>query len=391
MNSLALVLAAAGSSTRMGLGKKKEYLKMSGGTVLSCAARIFLQTADFSTIVITIPKNGQKEAEKALFADLEIKALLKNKNLLFIEGGKTRQESIYKAISAIKEKESIVLIHDAARPFISKEIIQDVIKAAKTYGAAAPGITPIDTQKELNFDGTIKTHLVRKNLCAIQTPQAFLLSPLLKCHQKANEKQIEFTDDTQIWDSFPEFTNSKKVYVVKGNSENKKITFIHDIPEENKMIRVGIGTDLHCLVEGRKFYLGGVEIPSAKGEYGHSDADVLLHAISDALLGAASLGDIGSYFPPDEKKWKDADSKKLLKIIWNDILKHGWKLNNLDCVVETETPKLLPWRQKIIDSIASILGVSNETIFVKAKTNEKQDSVGSGNAIKAYCVCLLEK
>lgn len=390
MKSLSLVLAAAGSSTRMGLGKKKEYLEMAGGTVLSCAARIFLEAADFSTIVIAIPKDGKEDAEKALFADLKVKELLAGKKLKFIEGGNTRQASVYKAIESIPEKDSIVLIHDAARPFVSKEIIQGVIKAAEKHGAAAPGIPPVDTQKELSADGTIKRHLVRKNLCAIQTPQAFELPLLLRCHEKAAETDFEYTDDTEIWDSYPEITGNKKVFVVEGSKDNKKITFVQDIPGKNIMTKIGIGTDLHRLKEGRKFYLGGIEIPSEKGEDGHSDGDVLLHAISDALLGAAGLGDIGSYFPPEDPEWKDADSKDLLKKIWSDIRNAGWQLNNLDCVVETEKPKFLPWREKVIESIAKVLEVTKEQVFVKAKTNEKQDSVGAGNAIKAYCVCLLE-
>ncbi|WP_407400377.1 2-C-methyl-D-erythritol 2,4-cyclodiphosphate synthase [Treponema sp.] len=391
MKSLSLVLAAAGSSTRVGLGKKKEYLEMKGGTVLSCAARIFLETADFSTVVIAIPKDGKEDAEKALFSDPRLHELLEHKNLFFVEGGSTRQSSVFKAIKAIPEKNSIVLIHDAARPFVSEETIKKVIAAAERYGASVPAIAPVDTQKEISPDGTIKRHLVRKNLCAVQTPQAFILAPLLLCHEKAAEEDMEFTDDTEIWDNYPEVTDGKKVFVVEGSKDNKKITFIQDIPMKHLMTKIGIGTDLHRLVEGRKFYLGGIEIPSEKGEDGHSDGDVLLHAISDALLGASGLGDIGSYFPPDEPQWKDADSKELLRKIWKDISNEGWRLNNLDCVVETEKPKLLPWREKIIESIANVLEVSNHQVFVKAKTNEKQDSVGEGNAIKAYCVCLLER
>lgn len=157
------------------------------------------------------------------------------------------------------------------------------------------------------------------------------------------------------------------------------------------LIKVGFGTDLHKLVSGRKFLLGGVELPFEKGEYGHSDGDVLLHAISDALLGASGLGDIGSYFPPEDIKWKDADSKELLKKIWNDIKSKGWSLNNLDCVVEVERPKFLPYRQKVISSIAQILEVKEEQVFVKAKTNEGFAPTGTGEAVKAYCTCLLIK
>lgn len=157
------------------------------------------------------------------------------------------------------------------------------------------------------------------------------------------------------------------------------------------MIRVGLGYDLHRLVEGRKLIIGGVDFPFEKGEDGHSDGDVLLHAVTDAILGASGLGDIGSYFPPEDPKWKNADSAKLLQAAWKDVLDEGWKLENLDCVVKLEKPKFLPKRQEVISSIAKILGVENERVFVKAKTGEKLPPVGTGDAIEAYVVCLLNK
>ena len=157
------------------------------------------------------------------------------------------------------------------------------------------------------------------------------------------------------------------------------------------MIHTGLGYDLHPLVEGRKLVLGGIEIPFNKGEAGHSDGDVLLHAITDSLLGAAGLGDIGSYFPPNESKWKDADSKELLKIVWADIKKEGWNLVNLDAVILLEQPKFLPYRNSVIASIASILNVDYSSVFVKAKTGEKMGKIGNGEAIEAFATCLLEK
>ena len=157
------------------------------------------------------------------------------------------------------------------------------------------------------------------------------------------------------------------------------------------MIRVGLGYDLHRLVEGRKLIIGGVDFPFEKGEDGHSDGDVLLHAVTDALLGASGLGDIGSYFPPEDPKWKNADSAKLLQAVWKDVLDEGWKLENLDCVVKLEKPKFLPYRPKVIKSIAECLGVNENQVFVKAKTAEKLDSVGASLAVEAWCSCLLSK
>ena len=157
------------------------------------------------------------------------------------------------------------------------------------------------------------------------------------------------------------------------------------------MIRVGLGYDLHRLVEGRRLILGGVLFDFEKGEDGHSDGDVLLHAVTDALLGAAGLGDIGSYFPPEDAKWKDADSAELLRAVCKDVQAAGWSLVNLDCVIKLERPKFLPKRRDVILSIARILGVEENQIFVKAKTGEKLPPVGTSEAVEAQVICLLEK
>ena len=157
------------------------------------------------------------------------------------------------------------------------------------------------------------------------------------------------------------------------------------------MIRVGLGYDLHTLVPNRKLMLGGIEIPFKLGEAGHSDGDVLLHAITDALLGASGLGDIGEFFPPSDEKWKNADSKMLLKTAWNKIIEDGWKLENLDCVINIEKPKILCHRKEIISCIANVLECDENQIFVKAKTGEKIGEIGKSQAVAAWTVCLLSK
>ena len=157
------------------------------------------------------------------------------------------------------------------------------------------------------------------------------------------------------------------------------------------MIRVGIGYDLHRLVAGRKLLLGGVELPFEKGEDGHSDGDVLFHAITDAVLGASGLGDIGSFFPPEDNKWKNADSAELLRTVMKEVQANGWQIENIDCVVKLEKPKFIPYRQQVIESIAHVLEVSADRVFVKAKTGEKLPPIGTGDAVEAYVVCLLSK
>lgn len=389
---IALIVAAAGSSSRMGLGCKKEYLPLGEGTVLSTSIKTFLNTIKIAKLVVTIPHNGKDDAENALKKDSVLQTLLKETDLKFVEGGKTRQESVFNALSALKYcNPDIVLIHDGARPFVTQKIISDTLDAAIKFGSAVPGLTPVDTQKLLDEDGFIKEHLTRSLMSAVQTPQGFEFAKLFEAHLKAREDNKEYTDDTEIWGKY-----IGKVKNVSGDLCNKKITFVEDYKKtENTMneinIRTGLGYDLHRLVEGRKLVLGGIEIPFEKGEDGHSDGDVLLHAVTDALLGASGLGDIGSYFPPEEPKWKDADSRELLKTVWKDIKNAGWKLINLDCVIKLERPKFLSHRQEVINSIAKILETESNRIFVKAKTGEKLDSTGEGKAVETWATCLLQK
>ncbi|MCI7533765.1 MAG: 2-C-methyl-D-erythritol 2,4-cyclodiphosphate synthase [Treponema porcinum] len=391
----AVIIAAAGSSTRMGGTVKKEYLPLKNGTVLSECAKVFLSTLSVKYVVITVPCGGSGEAQKALFADDALKPLLRTVNLSFVEGGSTRQKSILNALEFLAETDcppDIVLIHDGARPFVTGEIILRTAEAAAEFGAAVPGIPPVDTQKTVGEDGFISVHLRRASMTAVQTPQGFLFPKLLEAHRKAAGEDVEYTDDTEIWDKY-----EGKVKVVEGNACNKKITYAHDYSartdtgKDGMILRTGLGYDLHRLTAGRKLVIGGIDIPFEKGEDGHSDGDALLHAITDALLGASGLGDIGSFFPPEEAQWKDADSSVLLQTVWKKIQAEGWKLNNLDCVIKLEKPKFLPYRNQVISSVAETLGVSTEQVFVKAKTGEKLGSVGNGEVIEVWCSCILTK
>jgi len=387
--TIGIVICAAGSSTRFGSSVKKEYLPLETGTVLSTSVKKFINALNISALVITVPHNGTEQAKAALFNDPSINY---PENIFFTEGGSTRQESVYNALltlQSLKNPPEYVLIHDGARPFVTEKIITDTINAAILHGAAAPGTTPVDTQKLLDENNFIVEHLQRSRMSAIQTPQGFRLKELLEAHKKALQDKKEYTDDTEIWGKY-----CGKVMAVHGDAVNKKITYASDYDKKEKTmntIRTGLGYDIHRLVESRKLIIGGVEFPFEKGEDGHSDGDALLHAITDALLGASGMGDIGSFFPPEEVKWKDADSKELLKTVWNEVKKAGWQIENIDCVVKLEKPKFLPRRNEVINSIAKVLEVENSRVFVKAKTGEKMDSVGSGNAIEAWVTCLLSK
>lgn len=410
---LALILVAAGSSSRFNNGDKtctkKEYLPLNNGTVLSSSARAFLQTKQFDIVAITYPfsenpvelKENEEKSRKAVFKDEYVNSIY-SKNItkfIFVAGGDTRQKSVKNALEEIEKistSQKIVFIHDGARPFIKEKTIDLTLKAAINFGASVPGLQPTDTQKEIDENGFIKKHLVRSNLSAVQTPQVFHFKEILAGHRKAEKENANCTDDTEIWDNFvvPFSENKfKTVKIVEGDSENKKITYKSDFYSQNeeRMIRTGLGYDKHVLVEGRKLMLGGIEIPSEKGEDGHSDGDVLLHAITDAILGASALGDIGSYFPPSAPQWKDADSKMLLSKCWQDVKNAGWKIGNIDCVIALEKPKFLPFRDEVRISIANILNCEKDQIFVKAKTGEKTGDVGLGKVVEVWCTCLLEK
>ena len=395
----AVAIVAAGSSSRMGELGKKEYLPLNGGSVLSETALVFLQTKLFSTVLVVHPKNGLAAAKKAFYKNPLVAELSKDLNVIFTPGGDTRQESVFNALKALNKKPPVsqkssqandsprlVLIHDGARPFISQSLVKKTLTAALKYGAAVPALQPVETQKEMDSSSKIARHLKRSSLAAVQTPQGFLFPEILECHKKAKkEGKTDFTDDTEIWDNY----SDKKTRVIPGEPGNIKITYPKDFGAQT--FRIGLGTDLHRLVEGRPLILGGVVLPYDKGEDGHSDGDALLHAITDALLGAAALGDIGSYFPPEDDKWKEADSAKLLHAAWKDVRAAGWELQNLDCVVKLQEPKFLPHRQKVRQSIARVLGVDVSQVFVKAKTGERVGPVGLCQAVETEAVCLLTK
>ncbi len=406
---VALILTAAGTSTRFNTGEKKEFLPLQssffpsqkGGTVLSCSIESFLSfflentTYRLSNLVITIPSIQYTDsAKECLFSSPFVKESLQTLQITpsFISGSSTRQKSVFCALNYLKEKNTpiqLVLIHDAARPFVSKEVVKNVIYVAHDKGAAVPAITPVDTQKEITSDGKIVRHLTRSSLAAVQTPQGFHFDKLFNAHTKASTDAKEYTDDTEIWGSY-----IGDAYTVEGNAQNCKITFKQDLEKHMQktfMYKTGLGFDLHRLEEGRKLMIGGINIPFEKGEVAHSDGDVLLHAITDSLLGASGLGDIGELFPPHDNTWKDANSADLLKTAWSKIKQENWEIQNIDCVLQMEKPKFLPWREKVIESIASILECDESCVFVKAKTGEGLGDIGQGKAISAQVICLLKK
>jgi 2-C-methyl-D-erythritol 2,4-cyclodiphosphate synthase/2-C-methyl-D-erythritol 4-phosphate cytidylyltransferase len=404
-------------------GIKKEYIalpflsKERTLTVLGAAVSAFAALPQIAPIVITVPPGEENEARSCLPKEFQSKPKntkpenteSENERVFFVPGGKTRRASVHNALLFLAaHNPSHVLIHDGARPWIKRDLIEKTIEAAIRCGAAIPALPLTETPKELLRSkdpkecGFVKRHLRRENICAVQTPQGFAYGELLASHEKAAEKEekegFEYTDDAEVWCEFAE----PPVAVIPGDPENRKITYpeyleetvMGKIPANNQRIgaqRIGIGRDLHRLVSGRKFLLGGVEIPFEKGELGNSDGDVLAHAVCDAVLGAAGLGDIGELFPDNESAFKDADSMELLKRAWRQVNVQGWQLVNLDCVVCCEGPKILPHRDRIRSSLAKALDADPALVFVKGKTSEGLGPIGSGEAVEAVAVCLIER
>lgn len=395
--SIAAIICAAGSSSRMN-GVKKEYLQMPEKpfTVLGSSALAFAGSSRISSIVISVPPEDVEKAKSYLPVQLH-----SDQRIEFSGGGKNRRASVFNALLHLqKQKPTHVLVHDGARPWLSLQLIDQVIDSVIKFKAAIPALALIETPKETrakkkSSDGaqvlSIKRHLKRANVYTAQTPQGFEYRPLLAAHKKAAkeeaEKKTEYTDDAEIWGSF-----AGDVKLIPGGTENMKITYLEDLQAgEKKNMRVGIGKDIHRLKAGRRFLLGGVEIPFEKGEDAHSDGDVLSHAVTDALLGAAGLGDIGELYPPEDPAWKDTDSLLLLKSTWDKVRSEGFMLSNLDCVITCEKPKILPYRELIRQSLAKTLDADPSRIFVKGKTNEGLGEIGSSQAVEAHVVCLIAK
>jgi 2-C-methyl-D-erythritol 4-phosphate cytidylyltransferase/2-C-methyl-D-erythritol 2,4-cyclodiphosphate synthase len=414
--NIAAIICAAGSSSRMG-GKKKEYQYLdspAGFTVLGAAVTAFASCPQIDPIVITVPSEEKSEQSSIELCSAslppELLAEVGRDRVLFVSGGPTRRASVHNALLRLESyKLSHVLIHDGARPWIKRDLIERIIEAAIRYDAVIPALPLIETPKELaglgfssQEDGAlpgelrfIKRHLRREELCSAQTPQGFSFPEILRAHEKAKAKEerenFEYTDDVEVWGEF-----IGQAAVIPGDPENRKITFPKDLDPKDSygrkyMQRIGMGRDMHRLIPGRKFLLGGVEMPFEKGEQGHSDGDVLAHAICDALLGAVGMGDIGELYPPGDPSWKDADSLALLRNAWERVRSQGWRLVNLDCTVTCEMPKILPHRDSICRSLSQTLEVEPGLIFVKGKTYEGLGSLGNGEAVEALAVCLIEK
>ena len=382
---ISAVLVAAGASTRMGFDKLS--VDLGGETVLHRSIRAFAQCPQVDEIVLVAGKNR---------AFVEAQAADCKKPVQIVTGGATRAESAKNGVLAARG--TLVAVHDAARPFVSAAVIEAVLDAAKQCGAAAPAVPVKDTIKQaVRGDGKtvpagcrVENTPDRSTLYAVQTPQCFDRAQYLAALEELDaEKARLVTDDCSLFE-----LTGRPVQLTQGNYANRKITTREDLPrpapkEETKM-RIGHGYDVHRLVEGRRLILGGVEIPFEKGLLGHSDADVLTHAVMDAVLGAAALGDIGQHFPDNDPAYAGADSLKLAQHVARILSEHGYGIGNIDATLLCQRPKLAPHIPAMRANLAEAFGLPVDAVSVKATTEEHLGFTGEGLGIAAHAVALIE-
>lgn len=366
------ILVAAGASRRMGFDKL-SYRLPDGRTVLetSCAA---LAAHPAVRQVVLVAGANRPECERIAAAC--------PKPCCVVDGGETRADSVRNGLAAAEG--ALVAIHDAARPFVSRAVITAALEAAARTGAAAPAVPVKDTIKVAQGGRVVSTP-DRAMLYAVQTPQCFSREKYrqaLACVTGEQARQV--TDDCSLFE-----LAGMPVELTAGDYGNYKITTPDDLKKE-KTMRIGHGYDVHRLVEDRKLILGGVEIPYEKGLLGHSDADVLLHAVMDAVLGAAALGDIGRHFPDTDPAYRGADSLALTRAVAALIREHGYTVGNIDATILCQKPKLAPYIEEMRRNIAAAFGVAADAVSVKATTEEHLGFTGEGLGIAAHAVALLE-
>ena len=367
------IIVAAGASRRMGFDKLAAVLP-GGRTVLEKSVAAFDAHPLITDLVLVAGANA--DACRAAAARCRKPAVV-------VRGGATRAESVRAGVAASRGE--LIAIHDAARPFVSEGVITGALEAAAVCGAAAPAVPVKDTIKLAGPDGQIETTPDRNKVYAVQTPQCFDRLAYGRALDRVEGAARDLvTDDCSLLE-----LAGCPVRLTAGDYENYKITSKDDW-KGAKTMRIGHGYDVHRLVEDRKLIMGGVEIPFEKGLLGHSDADVLLHAVMDALLGAAALGDIGRHFPDKDPRYEGADSMALLREVAGILQGAGYRVVNIDATVLCQAPKLAPHIPAMRQNIAGALGLPLNDVSVKATTEEHLGFTGAGQGIAAHAVALIE-
>lgn len=384
------ILLCAGSGSRMGGSIPKQYLLLDDKPICMHTASRFQECEVIDAIVLVCPKGDTK-----LMGEYVQKYGIE-KVVSICEGGATRQKSVGCGILHLPQKTEFIAIHDGARCLIESCAIEQVVKEAYSTKAAIAAGVCVDTLKQTDETKSVLATPDRNCFAIAQTPQVFELGLYQKAFEKAISDGIEYTDDSALVEAI--FGSVRCVF---HNSENRKITLPNDIEfaefvlknktkTKAEYMKIGHGYDVHQLKDGRDLIIGGVKIPYEKGLDGHSDADVLVHAIMDALLGAAGLPDIGALFPDSDMNYHNADSLNLLSKVATMLLKYGYFIENIDSTIIAQAPKMAPHIPQMKQKIAAALCCSENKINVKATTEEHLGFTGSGEGIAAHAVCLLK-
>lgn len=376
------IIAAGGRGARFGAGEPKQLLLLGGRPILQRTIDAIAQSGAIHDIVVALPPE--------LVANAPAYLMNRRPYVALVEGGERRQDSVEHAFAYLGARADLVVIHDAARPLVSADLIRRTIDAAAEYGAAIAALPARDTLKRADAQRMIAGTLPREEIFLAQTPQAFR-ADVLRAALALSRPDADVTDEAMLAEQA-----GHPVRLVDGDPRNLKITTPDDLAMAESLLgggvpslRIGNGYDLHRLVPGRPLILGGVTIPFDKGLHGHSDADAVCHAITDAILGAAGAGDIGRHFPDADPEWKDANSLELLRRAAALVREARFSIINVDVVVIAQKPKLLPFVPGMIENLAGALGCLTSQVSIKGKTNEGVDSMGAGESIAVHAVALL--
>lgn len=381
------VILAAGSGSRMGGEITKQRIQIGGESILRHTVRAFELAEEIDSIVIVSRADEIAWASEELNSDFpKVKTV--------ISGGKNRAESAYLGFSAVDSHTDFVAIHDGARCLVTPEMINAVVRTAYQTSAASAACKITDTLKKVGEDGYVAHTLSRDGIYSAQTPQVFSYELYDRATRGIDLGEI-MTDDNMLVERI-----GGRVYAVETGRENIKITTPDDIGYAEYIlerrravgeIRIGHGYDVHRFVDGRKLILGGVEIPHSLGLLGHSDADVLTHAVMDALLGAAGLGDIGRHFPDTDGQYKDISSLTLLEKVAIILSNEGYSVENIDVTLVMQKPKVAPYIDSMIFNIANILHINPGRVNIKATTEEKLGFTGREEGVSCHAVALIKK
>ena len=386
------IIAAAGRGARLGAAIPKQLLALGDRTILQRSFDTIDAHDGIHEIVVALPPDLASSPPRFLISS--------RKPVRVVDGGSRRQDSVANAFLQVSDRAGVIVIHDAARPFASPDLFSRVIDAAAKGGAAIAAVQASDTVKEATAAPGVRIvarTIARESIYLAQTPQAFARSVLEDAIRRGREAIDTATDEASLAEQA-----GHAVRLVEGEPTNIKITTEQDLNVSRALIgirdsglgirtvpRVGTGYDLHRLEPGKPLIIGGAQIPHDAGLVGHSDADVLCHAVTDAILGAAGEGDIGQHFPNTDPKWKDADSIEMLANAVEIVRAAGYAVANVDAVVIAERPKLLPHIPTMRANLARAIGIDVSAVSVKGKTNEKIDALGRNEAIAVHAIALI--